>query len=617
MSVRKKILLVAGITPTVLVAIVIAIVALNFRDYGVMNAKEKSVLTAELVRDSLTAHMVNGIMDQREYFLNKIENSKNVKSLWLIRGEAVDKQFGESNLHENPKDSIDKEVLKTGESQFVLHENPDAVELRVTIPYIANSDGNPNCLQCHQAEQGEVLGAISMVFDISEVRDSGAITILRILVISIIFLVLGIVIANYLITPYLDFFESLKNAIKKAEEGDFGYRVVTKLRDETGEIAKWLNNLYDKLQDTVSDIDKKISILVSFNKSAYSPNPLIRSKEIIQELVDIYKFKRTIEFDKTKDEIYKRIFYVLEEKMGIRNFLFFETDKTTKKRDLLYIISDSECKSESLDSEDIKKCRAYRTNSNIYSDDFHKVCDSCIAGGEDNEYICLPYQISQNSGIVISIRVTDKEMLDEIKNSIPIINNYLDAAKPVIESKILTEMLRESSLRDGLTGLYNRRFLEEYLERVASESKRTKNSYSILMIDIDYFKMVNDTYGHDTGDVIIKGLADTLKESIREADLAIRFGGEEFLVLLHNPTEDGAMIVAENLRKTFEKKVFSAGNENISKTISIGVSFFPGDGDAVWKAIKFADIALYKAKDGGRNQVVRFSKTMRENSDKY
>eukprot|EP01022_Parablepharisma_sp_SALTPOND_P029505 TRINITY_DN73769_c0_g1_i1.p2 TRINITY_DN73769_c0_g1~~TRINITY_DN73769_c0_g1_i1.p2 ORF type:complete len:1019 (-),score=93.83 TRINITY_DN73769_c0_g1_i1:2947-5955(-) len=129
--------------------------------------------------------------------------------------------------------------------------------------------------------------------------------------------------------------------------------------------------------------------------------------------------------------------------------------------------------------------------------------------------------------------------------------------------------------------------------------------------------MVNDTYGHDTGDVIIKGLADTLRESIREADLAIRFGGEEFLVLLHSPTEDGAMLVAENLRKTFEKKIFSAGNENISKTISIGVSFFPGDGDAVWKAIKFADIALYKAKDGGRNQVVRFSKTMRENSDKY
>ncbi|MFW6308164.1 MAG: diguanylate cyclase [Campylobacterales bacterium] len=617
MSVRKKILLVAGLTPTILVAIVIAIVALNFRDYGVMNAKEKSVLTAELVRDSLTAHMVNGMMDQREYFLNKIENSKNVESLWLIRGESVDEQFGESEFHEIPKDSIDKDVLKTGESQFILSEDSEAVELRVTIPYIATSDGNPNCLQCHEAEQGEVLGAISMVFDISEIRDSGAVTILRILAISVIFLILGIVIANYLITPYLDFFESLKNAIKKAEEGDFGYRVVTKLKDETGEIARWLNNLYDKLQDTVIDIDKKISILVSFNKSAYSPNPLIRSKEIIQELVDIYKFKRTIEFDKTKDEIYKRIFYVLEEKLGIREFLFFETDKSTKRRDLLYIVSQSECKSESLGSQEVKACRAYRTNSNIYSDDFHKVCESCIAEDSDSEYICLPYQISQSSGIVISIRAKTKEEIESLKTHIPIINNYLDAAKPVIESKILTEMLRESSLRDALTGLYNRRFLEEYLERVTSENKRTNNRYAILMIDIDYFKMVNDTYGHDTGDVIIKGLSETLRENIRESDLAIRFGGEEFLVLLYNPSEDGAMLVADKIRTSFEKRVFSAGNENISKTISLGVSFFPDDGDAVWKAIKFADIALYKAKDGGRNQVVKFSSNMREHADKY
>ena len=617
MSVRKKMLLVAGITPTIMVAIVIAIVALNFRDYGVENAKQKSLLTAEFVRDSLTAHMVNGIMDKRGYFLDKIENSKNIKSLWLVRGSSVDDQFGESTLSEGSRDDIDKNVLKTGETVYILNENAESVQLRVTVPYVATSRGNPNCLQCHVAKEGDVLGAISMVFDISEIRQSGTVTILRILVISAIFLAIAIVAANYLINPYLDFFESLKSAIRRAEDGDFGYRVVTKLKDETGDIAKWLNNLYDKLQDTVGSIEKQVSILISANESMYSKNPLIKASEVINELVDIYKFKRTIELDKTKGEIYKRIFFILEEKLAIKNFLFFETDKNSKKRELVYIVHDRECIGEKMEGIELNSCRAYRTSSDVHSDDFHKVCEHCIIEDSDSEYICLPYSISQKTGIVISIRPRDKEDMARIKMLLPIIKNYLDSAKPVIESKILTEMLRDSSLRDGMTGLYNRRFLEEYLEKATSQASRVKTGYAILMIDIDYFKMVNDTYGHDSGDLVIKGLADTLKDNIRDSDLAIRFGGEEFLIMLYNPTEEGALEVAEKLRTTFSQKVFSMGGENIKKTISIGVSLFPENTYAIWKAIKFADIALYEAKRGGRNRVVKFDKSMKEDTENY
>lgn len=618
MSVRKKILLVAGITPTIMVAIVIAIVAINFRDYGVENAKQKSILTAEFVRDSLTAHMVNGIMDKREYFLNQIEKAQSVKALWVIRGHLVNEQFGTANANEVPRDTIDKEVLKSGKAKYVLNENPEAVTLRVTIPYIASSKGTPNCLMCHVAKEGDVLGAVSMVFDISQVRDSGAITILRILVISAIFLLIAIVTANYLITPYLDFFESLRTAIKKAEDGDFGYRIVTKLKDETGEIAKWLNNLYDKLQDTIKNIEKQVSILISANNVAYNKNPLLKTQEIINELVEIYKFKRTIELDRTKTDIYKRLFYIIEEKMGIHNFLFFETDKSTKTRELIYIVHDSNCSTDQAEGIELNACRAYRTGSDVFSDDFFKVCEHCVVEQAGVEYICLPFNISQNNGIVISIRPKDRDDFLRIKQLLPIIKNYLEAAKPVIESKILTEMLRDSSLRDGMTGLYNRRFLEEYLEKAASQSSRNKTTYAILMIDIDYFKMVNDTYGHDNGDLVIKGLADTLKENIRDSDLAIRFGGEEFVVMLYNPTEQGAVDVAEKLRMAFAQKSFSVGSEKIKKTISIGVAMFPDDAEAVWKVIKFADIALYEAKTSGRNRVMRFSNDMQEDdSENY
>lgn len=617
MSIRKKTLLVAGITPTVMVVIVIAIVALNFRDYGIKNAKQKSLITAEFVRDSLTAHMVNGIMDKRGYFLEKIENSKNVKSLWLVRSANIDEQFGESSLSKGARDEIDKEVLKTGKTIYLLNEDAESAELRVTVPYVATSYGNPNCLQCHVAKEGDVLGAISMVFDISDIREGGTLTIVRILAISAIFLGIAIVATNYLINPYLDFFESLKNAIRRAENGDFGYRVVTKLKDEAGDIAKWLNNLYDKLQNTVENIEKQVSILISTSENIYSKNPLIKASEVINQLVDIYKFKRTIELDKTKGEIYKRIFFILEEKLGIKNFLFFETDESSKKRELVYIVHENECIWKEIDGIELNSCRAYRTNSEVYSDDFYNVCEQCIIEDSVTDYICLPYPIFQSRGVVISIRPRDKEDMTRIKMLLPLIKNYLDSAKPVIESKILTEMLKDSSLRDGMTGLYNRRFLERYLEKATFQASRAKTGYAILMIDIDYFKMVNDTYGHDNGDLVIKGLVEILRDNTRESDLAIRFGGEEFLVMLYNPTEEGALKVAEKLRVAFSQRVFLMGGKSLKKTISIGVSFFPKDTEAIWQAIKFADIALYEAKRGGRNRVVRFEKSMKEDTENY
>jgi diguanylate cyclase (GGDEF)-like protein len=136
------------------------------------------------------------------------------------------------------------------------------------------------------------------------------------------------------------------------------------------------------------------------------------------------------------------------------------------------------------------------------------------------------------------------------------------------------------------------------------------------MIDIDYFKMVNDTYGHDVGDKVIKVLADVLLSSIREADIAFRFGGEEFLILLHNCTKEGVEEVAQKIRQNFEKQVIEANpSKRFTKTLSIGTSLFPQDTDAIWKAIKYADIALYKAKNSGRNKVVTFSAELLEKAN--
>jgi diguanylate cyclase (GGDEF)-like protein len=205
---------------------------------------------------------------------------------------------------------------------------------------------------------------------------------------------------------------------------------------------------------------------------------------------------------------------------------------------------------------------------------------------------------------------SNEEDLARLKELLPKIEGFLNEATSVIESKKLNEILRESSLRDAMTGLYNRRFMDEYLSKNMPQVLKNKDTVALLMIDMDHFKMVNDTYGHDVGDVIIKKLSKTITENIKESDLAVRYGGEEFLVLLHGVDEPEAIEIAERLRLKVADMKVKAGNEILQKTISIGVSMFPSDTDSVWKCIKFADIALYRAKESGRNRVIRFDEEM-------
>jgi len=266
------------------------------------------------------------------------------------------------------------------------------------------------------------------------------------------------------------------------------------------------------------------------------------------------------------------------------------------------------CSIASLDSAQL--CRSNRIGKDVVSDDFDGVCPQATECGS-NQYICLPIAIGGKVSLVINILAMSDEENVRIKKLLPRLHNFLSEATSVIESKKLMEILRESSLRDAMTGLYNRRFLEEYLTKAMPQALRNGKKVGILMIDMDHFKMVNDTYGHDIGDSILKKLSRTITENIREADLAVRYGGEEFLVLLHDVVDDNDMLaVAEKLRVRVADMKVKAGNEVLQKTISIGAALFPDDTDSVWKCIKFADIALYRAKESGRNRVVRFAEDM-------
>nr|WP_275855786.1 GGDEF domain-containing protein [Sulfurimonas sp. MAG313] len=592
-----------------LAAATIINVAINFRDYSYTNALEKSKMTAEVVRDGLTAHMVNGVMDKRNFFLTNISQYEGVKKLWIVRSSKVDSEYGPGLPKEEPRDEMDSRVLKSGLMEKLITENSDTASLRVSIPYIASSLDTPNCLSCHHVNEGDVLGVISMEFDISNTRSVGMFTVLRIFGLNVIFIIIALFLTNYYIKPYMELFANLQQGIKKAHLGNFTHRFTTKIKGEGKEVANEMNQLFEKMQDAFGSIKDELQTFVA-RSNISDADPLYEARHIIHELSDIYKFKKTIELDKDKYAIYQRIYQLLEQKFELKHFALYEVNHSRKERELLYITQGDSFCSHDADTNALE-CRAYRTSTDIISTDFPNLCDSCDKNGE-LEYACLPFIINNDYSLILSISAKEKEELGNISLKVTSIKNYFEAAKPVIESKILMDILKESSLRDGLTGLYNRRFLEEYIEQEQAQIQRDKTAYDILMIDIDFFKLVNDTYGHDVGDTVIRALSDILKESKREADLAIRYGGEEFLILLRHTTPEATQKVADAIHSGFRSKKFTIGSETMQKTLSIGIAKLPQDADSIWKVIKYADIALYEAKNTGRNKIVYFKSEMFE-----
>lgn len=202
-----------------------------------------------------------------------------------------------------------------------------------------------------------------------------------------------------------------------------------------------------------------------------------------------------------------------------------------------------------------------------------------------------------------------QEILDEIQKNIEeIITNFPvpeDNKTDVIKKiNFMYSHTRHLSLVDPLTGLYNRRHLDSNLEREFMRAKRYDSDLSLAVIDIDFFKKINDTYGHICGDYVLKEAAYLILESFRKTDLVFRYGGEEFVVLLTETSLESAQIPLERLRKSIENYPFKFKDENLKITVSIGAAGVSEDINSGSELLDLADKSLYTAKESGRNRLV-------------
>jgi diguanylate cyclase (GGDEF)-like protein len=195
---------------------------------------------------------------------------------------------------------------------------------------------------------------------------------------------------------------------------------------------------------------------------------------------------------------------------------------------------------------------------------------------------------------------------DAVRPTLEVLASHLSVS---LANARMVQKLEQMATTDGMTGLLNKRAMLEAAEQKVAASARFGRKLSVVVTDIDWFKKVNDTYGHDIGDLVIKGLGAILSRQKRSTDQVARFGGEEFVVLCEQTDEAGAMLLAERIREELEKTTFHSGKESFKVTCSLGVATFPEAGkdwDALFKA---ADAALYSSKRGGRNRATAWVPT--------
>lgn len=251
----------------------------------------------------------------------------------------------------------------------------------------------------------------------------------------------------------------------------------------------------------------------------------------------------------------------------------------------------------------LTSCWALRSGKN------HLVSDpqgQILCGHVDPEvkfaHMCIPLSAKGKTQGILYLESSVKDA--DVRTVESLGQKLAESIGLAVANLSVKEELLHESVRDPLTGLMNRRFMEESLFRELHRAERNDTTVGVLMLDLDHFKGFNDEFGHDAGDTVLKHLATVLGSHIRKEDVACRYGGEEFLVIMPDASHEEACTRAESIRmKVAELSVVHSGKRLPQLTVSIGVATYPDDANGSSELVQAADLALYKAKEEGRDRV--------------
>jgi len=615
MKLRHKSQLLIILSSLLVVAVFAATSIISYHRYSLNSLQRQAQMGAEMIRLTVTHEMTEGQPGHKDPYIKNLKNIPGLEGGGIVPAASVIEQYSIDMNLRPPVTEMEQKVLASGEEQYQL-DTGNRVLYTYSIPYTAINENDMNCLACHAGKEGDVLGVVSLEMDVTDqfyeaIRDTAGISILFLLFAGGLALVL-----RRFLNPMEHATEELNHTVALAEEGDFSGRMIKRSSDEIGEIAERTNHFMEVLDNSIGSITKDLDTLTGHRQIAERENLLHTTVSVVHTMAMVAQFKQIIESDRTLEDVYSRFQELLENQLHFKRYSFYEMSESKNELQLVFnggLKDDRELWCSSDITVNCDFCRAKRTAQVIKSLDAPNICPS-FCGNEmgDSEmlyHICMPMMLSGTVGGVLQLVYCDKDQ-EMVSTELPVVQSFMDEAAPVIEAKRLMQSLRETSMRDPMTNLYNRRFLEESLETLLSGVRRRDAQVGVVMCDIDHFKMVNDTYGHEVGDDVLKGACAIIQNTVRNADVLIRFGGEEFLVLLMDASEEGAVLVSDRIRTQLEAHRFKTSDGPMTKTMSLGVSMFPGDSDDFWECVKFSDVALYQAKDTGRNQVIRYQEGM-------
>ena len=614
MNLRTKTTLLTVFLLGSLLVCVVIVSLFFFRQFFLEMAQDHVRSIAEVVRVSLTESMINGTIEHRQQFLQRLAEIQGFDNARVVRGPEVNRQFGTDTTDLIAADDIESRVFTTGISSFSILQDLNKPLFRGTIAFIAHDRGTPNCLSCHHVPSNTVLGVITVHLSMKQLKHKAIITTSILITLIIGFGTMFTYLFRWQFSKVVKTAQGVERVVSLAKDGNFSGRLNHHGKDEVGRIAENLNSLMARLQRDLGAISHDIAHLMRYELQG-NTNLLTTTTEMVDILLDVAQFKQAVEEDGSVLDVYDRIRQVLREQFWIKNLVIFEIMPNALHLRLVLPSSAKET-TPPIHHEchlptpgRVSSCRAQRTANVVDSFQDRSICPQFIRSPETEtmEHICIPTLHSGTTGNIFQITVENKDSQLYLL-LLPFIKIYLRESASMVEAKRLLDISRESALRDALTGLHNRRFLEEYIATLESTTLRQKTQLAVLLLDLDHFKRVNDTWGHDAGDTVLKSLAKVLTlQVVRTSDLMIRYGGEEFLVILQENEAAFGATMADRIRLAVENLPILVGETILHQTVSIGVAKFPSDGETIWNVIKSADQALYQAKAKGRNQVVVYA----------
>lgn len=544
-----------------------------------------------------------GINSHAYDILDTIKDQSMVNDFWITRSDDLSQDLKKPK--QSLRDIVEKKVFITKSQKEVEIKKIDGTNndiVRISVPIVATD----KCSICHTSiKMGDVVGSVNIKARLDDtmigIFQSMQNEFLAVIGGCAILLMIAMMLS---INSFLRVFSNIKTAVQGAINGDFSLRIKDRGIDAFSDITKVVNRQLESLDKNIAVIDTKVSSIFIYNKTLYSRNPLIRLVEVISEVTTLFMFKRKIEtFYQTKD-VYKELQNIIVRYIKYKN-LFFAEIINGQITNGYKIENNIEMKVVAGEIKSIEK-RLETPNPNVvFSDESGSVFISTSVG--NTHVIDLKIVISKSVMLYYSIVLGSRKEMQEKEKSITRIYNYLREARPIINNVLLLKEIEESSFTDPLTKAYNRFYLEKYSKEVENKLQKIHN-FGVLMLDIDHFKRINDTYGHAVGDAGIVLLVETIRNVLQSQDKIIRYGGEEFVVILESCDIDDAIKVAERIRNSFAMaKKCSLMELDFSKSVSVGVSAMPEFSSSVWDCIKQADLALYEAKESGRNRVIKYS----------